>query len=216
MRIRLLPVVAISAFVLAACGGGSGPSLGVSGPPSAQAVAANDSDFTGTTKCPESGSWDTYLKAEQTKDPSQYQTDKTNWDGEKAAGANDSYIAVYAASASDCGGFGASTPSGKVAYVFAIRYKDAGSASASYKSGSKQIHLSDSDLANIKAAGGTVLQGSASGLGDNSITVSLDIATASIYIAYWQKKQFQVAVVSYQVPSADVSAAAKKIDARIT
>jgi hypothetical protein len=215
MRIRL-PVVAITVFLLAACGGGNGPSLGVSGPPSAQAIAANDSDFSGMTKCPESGSWDTYLKAEQTKDPSQYQTDKTNWDDEKSAGANDSYIAVYSASASDCGGFGSSTPTGKVAYVFAIRYKDNSSASASYKAGSKQIHLSDSDLANIKAAGGTVQQGAATGLGDNSIVVSLDIASASIYIAYWQKKQFEVAVVSYQVPSADVEVAAKKIDARIT
>jgi hypothetical protein len=215
MRIRL-PLVAIAVFLLAACGGGSGPSLGVSGPPSAKAVAANDSDFSGMSKCPESGSWDTYLKAEQTKDPSQYQTDKTNWDDEKAAGANDSYIAVYSASPSDCGGFGTSTPSGKAVYVFAIRYKDSNSASASYKAGSKQIHLSDSDLANIKAAGGTVQQGTATGLGDNSIVVSLDIASASIYIAYWQKKQFEVAVVSYQVPSADVGAAAKKIDARIT
>jgi hypothetical protein len=215
MRIRL-PVVAIAAFLLAACGGGNGPSLGVTGPPSAKAVAASDSDFSGMTSCPESGSWDTYLKAEQTKDPSQYQTDKTNWDDSKAAGANDSYIAVYSASASDCGGFGANTPTGKVAYVFAVRYKDNSSASASYKAGSKQIHLSDSDLANIKAAGGTVQQGTATGLGDNSIVVSLDIAGASIYIAYWQKKQFEVAVVSYQLPSADAEAAAKKIDARIT
>jgi predicted molibdopterin-dependent oxidoreductase YjgC len=215
MRIRLL-VVAISAFVLAACGGGSGPSLGVAGPPSAKAVAANDSDFSGMTSCPESGSWDTYLKAEQTKDPSQYQTDKTNWDDSKAAGANDSYIAVYSASAADCGGFGATTPTGKVAYVFTVRYKDTNSASASYKAGSKQIHLSDTDLANIKAAGGTVQQGSATGLGDNSIVVALDVTGASIYIAYWQKKQFEVAVVSYQLPSADAEVAAKKIDARIT
>lgn len=215
MRMRLL--VAVSVFLLAACGGGStGSGTAVAGPPSAQTVAANDSDFSGMTKCPESGSWDNYLKAEQSKDPSQYQTDKSSWDDTKTAGADDSYIAVYAASSSDCGQFGAGSPSGKVAYVFAVRFKDTTKASADYKAGSKNFHLSDSDVANIQAAGGTVQQGSATGLGDNSIVVSIDVAGASIYIGYWQKKQFQVAVVTYQVPTSDAGAAATKIDARIT
>lgn len=211
---RLLVLTA--ALVLAACGGGSGTSLGVSGPPSAQTVAANESDFSGMSKCPETGSWDNYLKAEQTKDPTQYQTDKGTWDDEKAAGADDSYIVVYAASSSDCGQFGSGTPSGKVAYVFVVRFKDSTKASTDFKAGQKNFHLSDSDVTNIQAAGGTVQQGSATGYGDNSIVVSLDVAGASIYIGYWQKKQFQVAVVTYQVPTADAAAASKKIDGRIT
>ena len=68
-------------------------------------------------KCPESGSYDSYLKLEQTKAPDQYQTDKTTWDDLKAAGANDSYIAAYAESASDCGQFNSgSADYGALAY----------------------------------------------------------------------------------------------------
>lgn len=214
MRIRLL--VAVSALALAACGGGSGPSIGVSGPPSAQTVASNGSDFNGLQKCPESGSWDTYLKAEQTKDPTQYQTDKSDWDSMKSAGANDSYIAVYAANTSDCGQFGGGNPTGKVAYVFAIRFKDSSSASSNFKSNSKSFHLSDSDVSNLKAAGGTVQQGSATGLGDNSIVVSIDFAGSSVYIAFWQKKEFEVAEITFDVPSADSAAVTTKINNRIT
>src|SRR5438132_12377240 len=168
---RILVVACVT--VLAACGGGSGPSLPVvQGPPSAQNVAQNSSDFPGLSKCPDSGSYDNYLKLEQTKAPDQYQSDKTTWDDLKASGANDSYVAVYAANASDCSQFAAGTPSGKVVYVYAIRFKDSSSASASYKTTSKDFHLSDDDLANLKAAGGTAAQGSATGLGDNSIVLS--------------------------------------------
>ena len=214
MRIRSL--VAVCAFALAACGGGSGPSLGVTGPPSAQTVASNGSDFSGMQKCPESGTWDNYLKAEQTKDPTQYQTDKSDWDSMKAAGANDSYIAVYAVNATDCGQFGGGNPSGKVAYVFAIRFKDSNSASTNFKSNSKSFHLSDTDVANLKAAGGTVEQGSTTGLGDNSIVVSINFGGSSVYIAFWQKNEFEVAEITFDVPTSDSGAVTKKINDRIT
>ena len=201
--------------VLAACGGGgSGPSLGVQGPPSAQSVAQNSNDFPGMQKCPESGSYESYLKAEETKNPDQFKTDKTMWADLKTAGANDSYIAVYAASASDCGKFSAGTPSGKVAYVYAIRFKDATSASASYKATSKDFHLSDSDIANLKASGGTVQVGTATGFGDNSTVVSIEFAGVAIYVAYWENKSFQVAMLAFNDPT-DAPAAATKINARI-
>lgn len=206
-------VVAACALLLAACGGGS--SAGVTGPPSAQTVAANDSDWPGLQKCPESGSWDQYLKAEQSKNPSQYQTDKSSWDGLKAGGANDSYIAVYAANTSDCGGFGAGTPTGKVAFVFAVRFKDNASASLNYKTYSKDFHVSDADVANFKAAGGTVKQGSETGLGENSTEVSIDLQGSALYIAFWQNKEFEVAVVGFDLTFADGTGASTKINGRI-
>jgi hypothetical protein len=123
--IRLL--VAASALLLTSCSGSAGVNIG--GPPSAQSVAQNDSDFTGVVKCSESGSYDSYLKAEQTKSPDQYQSDKKTWDDLKAKGANDSYIADYADNTADCGSVGSSNLTGKVAAVFAIRFKDTWSAS---------------------------------------------------------------------------------------
>lgn len=209
-------VVAASVAVLAACGGGgSGPGLpGASGPQSAESVASGSSDFPGIQKCAESGSYDSYLKAEQTANPAQYQSDKTNWDDLKASGANDSYVAVYAESTSDCGQFAAGTPSGKVAYVFVIRFKDTATAAASYKASSKDFHLSDSDVANLKAAGATVNTGDATGLGANSVVVSIDIQGAVVYVGFWQNKQFDVVEIAFNDAN-DAAAASKKINDRI-
>ncbi len=184
------------------------------GPPSAQNVAQNSSDFPGLSKCPESGSYDDYLKQEQTKAPDQYQSDKTTWDDLKASGANDSYVAVYAASASDCSQFAAGTPSGKVAYVYAIRFKDSSSASASYKASAKDFHLDSSQVTQLQAAGATVTQGTATGLGDNSIVLSIDIAGVAVYVALWQNKGFEVATVAFN-EATDAPIAATKINGRI-
>lgn len=199
--------------LLVACGGANGV---VGTPPtSAQTVASNSSDFQGLQKCPESGTWDHYLSAEQAKNPSQYATDKSSLDDLKAAGANDTYVAVYADSASNCGNFGADTPSGKVAEVYAIRFKDASAAGANYKTNLKDFHLTDSDLTSIKGLGGAVAQGSATGLGDNSVTVTFAIAGVSLFAGFWQKNQFEVALIAYNVAAADGKKAAANIDGRM-
>jgi len=212
---RFLVAMSFGAVALAACGGGgSGPSLGVQTQASAQSVAQSSSDFPGLQKCSESGSYESYLKAEETKNPDQYKTDKTTWEDLKAAGANDSYIAVYAANATDCGQFAAGTPSGKVAYVYAIRFKDSTSAAASYKVTSKDFHLSDSDVANLKAAGGTVQVGATTGLGDNSTVLSIDVAGLAVYVAFWENKQFEVAMIAFN-DATEAPGAVTKINGRI-
>jgi hypothetical protein len=209
--------VLASVLLLAACGGSSGGGGGnAPQETSAETVASNSSDFSGLTKCPESGSWDNYLKAEQTKDPSQYSSDKTDWDNLKAAGATDSYVAVYADNASSCGNFGSDQPTGKVVDVYAVRFKDQSAAADNFKTNSKDFHLSDSDLQNIQAAGGKVAQGDATGLGTNSIAVSLSLAGTTFYIAFWQNKKFEVAMIAYNVPVTDGESAAKKVNGRIT
>lgn len=203
-------------LALVACGGSSGGGGG--GAPqqtSAETVASSTSDFPGMTKCPESGSWDSYLKAEQAADPTQYASDSSDWTSLKAAGANDSYVAVYADSSSGCGHFGSDTPSGKMVDVYAVRFKDASSAADNFKTNSKQFHLSDSDLQSIQAAGGKVAQGDDTGLGSYSIAVSLSVAGMSFYIAFWQKSKFEVAMIVYNIPATDGEAAAKKINGRI-
>lgn len=212
MRMRLL--LATCMLVLAACGGGNG--LGLGGPPSAQTVAANDGDWSGLQKCPESGSWDSYLNAEKTKSPDQYQTDKKSWDDLKAAGANDSYVAVYSAGTSHCGEFGVANVSGtpgKVAYVYVIRFKDASSAAASYKVTSKDFNLSDTSISQLKAAGANVTEGTATGLGPNSVEISIAVAGISFFIGYWQNQSFEVALVTLNQTSG--SDAATKINGRI-
>lgn len=206
---RLL--IAVCVVVLTACGSGSG----VGGPPSAQSVAQNDSDFPGMHRCQQSGSYDSYLKTEQTRDPTQYQSDKKMWDEIKAAGANDSYIAIYVQSAADCNKPSLNSLSGKAAYVFAIRYKDTASAAASFTSELAPFHLSADDISQITALGGTAKRGSTTGLGDNSVLVTFSAAGVSLYIALWQSKEFLVLVLAEGVPAATESAAAKNVNGRI-
>ena len=117
----------------------------------------------------------------KTADLSQYTTDKSDLDSLKAAGANDTYVAVYSDATSGCGNFGSDTPTGKVADVYAIRFKDSSSAAANYKTNLKDFHLSDTDLSNLKSAGGSVAQGSATGLGDNSVMVSISIGLLNLF-----------------------------------
>jgi hypothetical protein len=210
--------VLLCALLLAACGassGGGAAAGNTSHETSAKTVAASSTDFPGMTMCPESGSWDDYLKAEQAADPSQYTTDKSDWNKLKAAGANDSYVAVYADNASSCGHFGSDQPSGKLATVYAIRFKDTASAQASYGSMSKDFNITDQQVQQVQSAGGKVVHGSATGLGDSSLVVEFAIAGLSFYIAFWQKTKFVVAMISYNVPVADAEAASKKINDRI-
>jgi len=202
-------------MVLAACGP-PGAGTGSSGPPSAQSIASNDSDFSGMAKCRQSGSWDDYLKAEQQSDPTTYQTDKADWDQLKASGADDGYVAAYAQNSSECAIFSADAPpKGKVTYVFAVRFKDEASAQANYKTSAKDFHVSDSDLADVKAAGGTVTQGSATGLGDNSLEAYVSFAGTSIFVGFWQNKRFEVALMTTNTPSTDSQTTSKNINGRI-
>jgi hypothetical protein len=212
--------VLVCVLLLAACGGSSGGGGGGGGgtPPqtSAETVASSSSDFPGMSKCPESGSWENYLKAEQSQDPTQYASDKSHWDSLKAAGANDSYVAVYGGSSSDCGHFGTDQPSGKTADVYAVRFKDSASAAANYKNLSKDFNITDQQLQQVQSAGGKVLQGSATGLGDNSLVVEFGIAGTSFYIAFWQKNKFEVAMIAFNIPVTDGEAAATEVNGRIT
>lgn len=210
-------VTAATVLALAACGspagsGGSSPA----GPATAQSIVANGSDFSGLDKCPQSGSWDDYLKAEQQTDPSTYATDKAEWDQLKAAGADDGYVAAYAQNTSDCAIFSSnSLAKGRVAYAFIVRFKDESSAQANYKTSAKNFHVSDSDLADVKAAGGTVTQGSATGLGDNSLEAFVAFQGTSIFVGFWQNKRFEVAVITLNETTGDSETMSKNINGRI-
>ena len=176
----------------------------------------NPSDFPGLQTCPQSGSWDDFLKFEQTNDPNQYATDKSNLDELKAAGAEDTYVAEYGDSATTCSTYNTQAPpAGKAVVVYTIRFKQESSASSNYKTNVANFHLSDADLTNVRAAGGAVSQGASTGLGGNSVAVSIVLQGASIYTALWQNKRFEVAVIAANVPPGDAASGATKINSRI-
>jgi hypothetical protein len=204
---------AISALLLVACAtpGGAGQQEAT-----AKDVAADSQDFPGMQACPESGTWDQYLAALQKSDPNSYESEKQDWDDLKAAGATDGYVASYAEKPSECGRLtGNMETTGKAAYVFAVHFKDENGAKSSYKKSADTFHVSDSDVNNIKAVGGTVTEGSATGLGDNSIVVSASVAGFGLYISLWQKKKFLAAVIGLNLSAADGKAATQRVDGRI-
>lgn len=205
-------VAAGAVLLVAACGGGASSAVG---PPSAQNVAQDSGDFSGLQKCPETGSYDSYLNQEKTQAPDQYATDAKDWTDLKAAGADDAWVAAYAENTTDCAQFGTGTPTGKFAGIFAFRFKQAANASSSYKTQAAQFHLSATDVANIQAAGGAVKQGAATGLGDNSIAVSFNLAGTTFYVALWQNKEFEVAILLYNLPANQGPATATRINGRI-
>lgn len=209
---RLL--LAAAAVMLGACGGGgSGPATQAA--PVAKTVAQSSTDFSGELLCPESGTYDAYVAMEQTKAPSRYTTDTKTLDALKAGGLNDSYAAVYADKTTNCGQFGTTT-TGQVARVYAFRFKDSASAAAAYTSQGVQFRLSDSQVASLKAAGATVGQGAATGLGSNSIVVTFNAAGVSLYVAEWQDKEFVLAMLMFNLPNIDGKAVATKINGRVS
>lgn len=211
MPIRALLLV--SALLVGACVGGTGS--GAQGPPSARSVAENSSDFSGVQRCPQTGSYDRYLLAERSKEPDKYASDKNSWDSLKAAGADDSYISANADSSFNCDQFGSSTFQGKVAEVFAVRFKDSATAAAAFTTSEGQFHLADPEVAQLKGYGATVLDGTSTGLGSNSIVVKFDLLGAAAYIALWQGEEFEVAMLTYNLGPTAGPAAATKVNSRI-
>ena len=204
-----------AALALVACGAPGSGGASPAGPPSAQSIVAG-SDFSGLASCPQSGSWDDYLKAEQQSNSTTYAGDKANWEELKAAGADDGYVAGFAQNPGECAIFGADAPpTGKVFYVFVVRFKDEASAQSNYKTTAKDFHVSDSDLADVKAAGGTVTQGSATGLGENSVEASASFVGTSVFVSYWQNKRFEVSVFGANASPSDAETASKNINGRI-
>ena len=78
--------------MLVACGGSS-PSILSSGP-TASSVAVQPSDLPkDMKKCDQSADMDSYLNKVKTKDPSNYNTIKAEWDAAKKQGATAAYAA---------------------------------------------------------------------------------------------------------------------------
>jgi hypothetical protein len=208
---RAIAAVCALLFVACATPGGVGQQEAT-----AKDVAADSQDFPGMQSCPESGTWDEYLAALQKSDPNSYDSEKKDWDDMKAAGATEGYVSSYAEKPEECGRLSSNMEiTGKAAYVFAVHFKDEASAQASYKKSADTFHLSDSDVNNIKAVGGTVTEGSGTGLGDNSIVVSASVGGFGLYISLWQKKKFLAAIIGLNVAQPDGKAATQRVDGRI-
>jgi len=199
--VRGLLSLAAIALVVASCGQLPG---GGAAEPTAESVAVQQNDLpSGMVKCDVSGNMDAYLTQVQAKDPTHYTQIKQEWDDAKTKGATAGQVAVYADTTDHCANFKSNTSAitsatYKLVANFVIQFKDEASATSGYKSGGI-LGFNPSSLTN----GGVPSKvGEQTGLGDNSIIVTLDVGGQNFYIAVWQKKKFMVILAALNMDTA--------------
>jgi hypothetical protein len=145
----------------------------------------------GMQKCTVSGDIDSYLNSIKTKDPSAYTTTKAEWDAAKKNGATAGAVVFFADTATNCKALesntsGVSGATYKLAVNFVLQFKDAASAAKGYTTES----IMGFSQAALSTAGTAAVIGTKTGLGANSVTLTVHVSTQSFYIAVWQNKAF--------------------------
>jgi hypothetical protein len=197
-----------------ACGPIGGP-----GTPAvtASSVAVQPSDLpSGLHKCDLSGDITSYLTKIQTKDPSTYATIKSQWEAAQKDGATAAEVEFYTDSTAHCTSLESSgsqigTATYKLVVNFVFQFKDEASAVKGYTTDS----IFGFSAASLKASQVPVTEGTATGLGPNSIVLTIAVSSQTFYVAVWQKKQFMVILGILNIDTATDKKVALAEDARI-
>jgi formylmethanofuran:tetrahydromethanopterin formyltransferase len=160
--------------------------------PTVSSVSVQQGDVpSGMVKCPLSGNIEDFIKAEQTPDPNTATSITNYWTDAQSNGAKTAYAAIFADSQDRCSSIknpqtDVGTATYKLVVNFVVEFKDEATATDAYNN--KTIFgFSKSQL---KAA--PVIEGTKTGLTENSIVLSQAIASQQFYIAEWQNKKFMV------------------------
>jgi hypothetical protein len=212
-----MPRVLIAALVLLVVGA-CGPfgSIGTTAA-TASSVAVQSSDLpSGLHRCDLSGNINDYLKKIQTKDPTTYTTIKVQWDAAQKDGASDTDVEYYTDSAAHCtsletNGSQIGTATYKLVVNFVFKFKDQASAEKGYSSDS----IFGFSAASLKSSQVPVVEGTATGLGPNSIVLTLAISNQTFYVAVWQNKEFMVILGVLNIDSAADKKITQAVNGRI-
>jgi hypothetical protein len=213
MSLRTLAAL-LALIGIAACGG-STPAQPANGPTAANvAVQAGDLP-SGVVKCDLSGDIDKYITAEESTDPKTAKATKADWDEAQKNGANAAYVSLFSDSTAQCAVLKkASTDITATTHPlvvnFVIQFKDEKSAAKGYSSPKKIFGFSAADL-----RGQPVVEGTKTGLSENSIVLSTTVSNQSFYIAVWQNKTFIVFLAILNLDSAASKKAATAENSRI-
>lgn len=188
---RRVLVASVLLLMVSACG----PVGGVGTPgPTAASVAVHTSDMpSGMQRCDLSGDINNYLKKIQTKDPSTYSTIKAQWEAAQKDGASAANVEFYTDSTAHCASLESSgsqvgTATYKLAVNFVFQFKDQASAEKGYKTDS----IFGFSASSLKSSQVPVVEGTATGLGPNSIVLTISLTGQTFYVAVWQNKKFMV------------------------
>lgn len=192
----------VFALALGACGGSSAPSG-----PTVASVSVQPSDLPkGMTQCDLTGDIGTFVNREQTPDPTAAKSIADGWQQAKKTGATSAYAALYTDSSSHCEAIkGSGADLGAATYKlvvnFVVQYRDEKSAANAYKGESPILGFNPNEL---RSGAGGVVEGTKTGLSDNSIALTQPAGNQLFYIAIWQNKTF---VVILAILNVDANAA---------
>jgi hypothetical protein len=197
-----------------ACGGSSTPSG-----PTASSVAAQPGDMPkGMTQCDLTGDIQSFISKEQAPDPQAAKTISDDWQQAKKDGATDAFGALYTDSRAHCDAIkGSGADLGAATYKlvvnFVVQYKDEKSAVAVYKGQQPILGFNPSDL---RTGGGGVVEGTKTGLTENSIALTQPAGNQLFYVAIWQNKKFVVILAILNVDANAAKNVAVRENGRIT
>jgi hypothetical protein len=207
-------IVLCSLVCVTACGGSSPAPRG----PSAAAVSVQPGDLPkGMVKCDLTGDINSFIAKEQQPDPSTARTTSDEWSRAQKNGAKAAYVAIYTDSSANCSAIKTNTSdvaaaTYKLVVNFVIQFKDEKSASAAYKSDNAVFGFS---AAQLRSGGSAVAEGTSTGLGPTSITLSQPVGNQTFYIAIWQNKTVVALLLALNIDAAAGKKAATAENSRI-
>ena len=210
----VVPLLLVAVLALVACGGSNAPTG-----PTAASVAAQPGDLPkGMTQCDLTGDINSFATKEQTPDPQAAKTISDDWQQAKKDGATEAYAALYTDSKAHCNAIkGSGVDLGAATYKlvvnFVVEYKDETSAVAVYKGQQSILGFNPNEL---RTGSGGVVEGTQTGLTENSIALTQPAGNQLFYIAIWQNHMFVVILAILNVDANAAKRVAVRENSRIT
>jgi hypothetical protein len=160
----------------------------------------------GMKQCDLTGDIGNFVAKEQTPDPQAAKSISDDWQQAKKDGATSAYAALYADTTDHCtaikgSGADLSAATYKLAVNFVVQYKDEKTAANVYKGQQPILGFNPNEL---RTGGGGVVEGTKTGLTENSIVLTQPAGNQLFYIAIWQNKSF---IVILAILNVDANAA---------
>ncbi len=188
-------------------------------PLSAQSIALQPGDVFGLQRCDGSGDVQTVIRRQKSVDQAAYYENATAWEQWKTQGATEAYFAAYGRTSSDCDALtaiGTGAPSGGLIAGLVVKFKDQAIAVRTYRADSTLLGFGPKDITFIQLVGGTVMTGSETGLGPQSVIGSGSVGDTTYYFAFWQNKVVDSFFIAYDLPPAVAEGATRSVNQRMS
>ena len=186
---------------------------------SAQSIALQPGDVSGLQRCDGSGDVQTVIRREKSNDQVAYYENATEWERWKAQGATEAYFAAYGRTPADCAALsatGAGAPAGGLMAGLVVKFKNQAIAARTYRADSTLLGFGPKDITFIKLVGGSVMTGSGTGLGPQSVIGSGSVGVTTYYFAFWQNKMVDSFFIAYDLPPTAAERAARSVNLRMS